>query len=86
LAPSSSLCCPGFLSLLSAMALTATTGRQVGPRGREAHILHRAGFGGCGMGTGHPVARSARRCSVKNCKCVLQHVVGVTPQVFIRVH
>jgi hypothetical protein len=28
-----SLCCPGFHSLLSAMARTATTGRQVGPDG-----------------------------------------------------
>jgi hypothetical protein len=62
-----SLCCPDFLSLLFAMARTTTT---------VAHVLHRTGFGGCGMGTGLPVSRSARRCGVKNCKCVLQHAVG----------
>jgi hypothetical protein len=76
--PSPLLCFPAILS--SVMARSNNRWTRWGPSEGVAHAVECALFGACGMQTGHPVHRSARRCGVKNAKGVLEHGVPFPSQ------
>jgi hypothetical protein len=78
---SSSLLPRRYLS--SVMARSNNRWTRWGPSEGVAHALECALFGACGMRTGHPVHRSARRCGVKNAKGVLEHSVPFPSQYLV---